>query len=93
MELRKYGRIYYVEIYYNDKLKMNITLKEFEQQINKNIMSENEINNLCYKQGNTKTKIMHIFIICLIICLCYELYIIYNENKSETDNLKVVQIA
>lgn len=93
MELRKYGRIYYVEIYYNDKLKMNITLKEFEQQINKNIMSENEINNLCYKQGNTKTKIMYIFIICLIICLCYELYIIYNENKSETDNLKVVQIA
>jgi hypothetical protein len=93
MELRKYGRIYYVEIYYNDKLKMNITLKEFEQQINKNIMSEDEINNLCYKQGNTKTKIMYIFIICLLVCLCYELYIIYNENKSETDNLKVVQIA
>jgi len=92
MELRKYGRIYYVEIYYNDKLKMNITLNEFEQQINKNLLSEDEINDLCYSQGNNKIKIMYILIICLIICLCYEIYIIYKENK-ETDNLKVVQIA
>ena len=92
MELRKYGRIYYVEIYYNDKLKMNITLNEFEQQINKNLLSEDEINDLCYNQGNNKIKIMYILIICLIICLCYEIYIIYKENK-ETDNLKVVQIA
>jgi len=92
MELRKYGRIYYVEIYYNDKLKMNITLNEFEQQINKNLLSEDEINDLCYSQGNNKIKIMYILIICLIICLCYEIYIIDKENK-ETDNLKVVQIA
>ena len=93
MELRKYGKIYYVEIYYNDKLKMNVTLKEFEEQINKNILNEKEIDNLCYKGGNTKTTIIYILIFCLIISLCFEIYKIYYENKSDADSLKVVQIA
>lgn len=93
MELRKYEKIYYVEIYYNDKLKMNITLKEFEQQIKDNILSEQEINNICYIKDNKKIKFMYVLIFCLIFSLCFEFYKIHKENKSETDNLKVVQIA
>jgi hypothetical protein len=93
MELRKYGNEFYVEIYYNDKLKMNITLKEFEQRINENILSEKEINHLCYNEGNNFIKFMYILIFILIIILCYEIRKIYAEKKSDSDSLRVVQIA
>ena len=93
LEVRKYGKIYYVEIYYNDKLKMNITLNEFEERIKANILSEEEINDICYKEGNNKIRFMYFLIFCLIISLCYEFYRIYHENRAEVDNLKVVQIA
>jgi hypothetical protein len=33
-ELRKYGNIFYVEVYYNNRLKMNITFEQFEKVIN-----------------------------------------------------------
>ena len=93
MELRKYGNEFYVEIYYNDKLKMNITLKEFEQRINENVLSEKEINHLCYNKGNNFIKFMYILIFILIIILCYEIRKIYAEKKSDSDSLRVVQIA
>ena len=93
MELRKYGNEFYVEIYYNDKLKMNITLKEFEQRINENVLSEKEINHLCYNEGNNFIKFMYILIFILIIILCYEIRKIYAEKKSDSDSLRVVQIA
>ena len=93
MELRKYGNEFYVEIYYNDKLKMNITLKEFEQRINENVLSEKEINHLCYNEGNNFIKFMYILIFILIIILCFEIRKIYAEKKSDSDSLRVVQIA
>ena len=52
-ELRKYGDIFYIEIYYNDKLKMNITFDQFYNIVNKNIISENEINEKCYGIRNS----------------------------------------
>ena len=94
MELRKYGKKYYVEIYYNDKLKMNITLPEFEKQIKKNIFSESKINSLCnYEKINLWPIFLYLIIFALIISLIIQIYMIYNENKSGTENLKVVQIA
>ena len=94
LELRKYGKKYYVEIYYNDRLKMNITLLEFEKQIKNNIFSESQINSLCnYKTSNSWNILLYILILALIISLIYEIYRIYNENKNGSDNLKVVQIA
>ena len=93
MELRKYGNEYYIEIYYNNKLKMNISLEVFEQRINEHILSENEIKSLCYNEGNSKIKFMSILIFALIISLIYEICNIYKEKNNETDSLKVVQIA
>ena len=94
MELRKYGKKYYVEIYYNDRLKMNITLPEFEKQIKKNIFSESKINSLCnYEKINLWPIFLYLIIFALIISLIIQIYMIYNENKSGTENLKVVQIA
>ena len=94
MEVRKYKKKYYVEIYYNDRLKMNITLPEFEEQIKKNILTEKQINNLCYNRTSNMIQILlYILILSLIISLLYQLYIIFIDNKAETDSLKVVQIA
>ena len=93
MELRKYGNEYYIEIYYNNKLKMNISLEVFEKRINEHILSENEIKSLCYNEGNSKIKFMSILIFALIISLIYEIRKIYKEKNNETDSLKVVQIA
>ena len=94
LELRKYGKKYYVEIYYNDRLKMNITLPEFEKQIKKNIFSESKINSLCnYEKINLWPIFLYLIIFALIISLIIQIYMIYNENKSGAENLKVVQIA
>ena len=93
-ELRKYEKKYYVEIYYNDRLKMNITLEEFEKKIKNNIFSESKIDSLCkYKESNNSNSLLYILILVLIISLIYEIYRIYNENQNGSDNLKVVQIA
>ena len=74
MELRKYGKKYYVEIYYNDRLK--------------------KINSLCnYEKINLWPIFLYLIIFALIISLIIQIYMIYNENKSGTENLKVVQIA
>ena len=94
MEVRKYGNQFYVEVYYNDRLKMNATLPEFEKQIKKNVFSENHINNICYDEINySYIYFLYIIIVFLIISLFYEFYKIYSENRTSGDSLKVVQIA
>jgi hypothetical protein len=47
-ELRKYGNIFYVEIYYNDKLKLNLTYNAFNNIISNKIMKEEEVYKKCY---------------------------------------------
>ena len=47
-ELRRYNYIYYVELYYNDKLKMNITYDLFVKQLRKVLKDEKDLYNLCY---------------------------------------------
>ena len=47
-ELRKYGNDFYIEIYYNDLLQMNITFEVFKEIIKKISYNEREINMSCY---------------------------------------------
>jgi len=72
-ELRKYKDIFYVEIYYNDRLKLNITFEEFQDEIQKNIYSEKDINKKCYSFKNSLyfDKIIWIIIIFVIFLIIY----------------------
>ena len=72
-ELRKYGNKFYVEIYYNDRLKLNMTFNNFNNQIQKNIMNEKEIYKKCYSFKNSShfLLIMWLALICIIIFILF----------------------
>jgi hypothetical protein len=95
-ELRKYGDIFYIEIYYDDRLKLNITYDEFKTRITKVLMDEKDIYNICYsKKGKSyylKIFLFLIIIILLVIIACLSLKI-YREKNAETGPLTVIQIA
>ena len=76
-ELRKYGNLFYVEVYYNDRLKMNITFNQFEEIINKNILSEEEINRKCYGLRNSNYFLV-VLILCFILIISIIIFIILN---------------
>ena len=103
-ELRKYGNIFYVEIYYNDRLKMNITFEQFYDIVNKNIMSLNEINEKCYGTKNPTNSSNHYLIIlflCWILLICIASFIFLNvciylkkkENFKFKKPPKIVMIS
>ena len=86
-ELRKYGNIFYVEIYYNDRLKLNITFKEFVNIIDKNIMREKEIYNKCYGFKNSSYFLITIWLIIinillLIAYISIKIYIYFEELEK-----------
>jgi len=90
-ELRKYGNVFYVEVYYNDKLKMNITFDQFSDIVSKNIISIDEINKKCYglRHSDYYSKFLilcSILIICLIVFIFLNIYIYL---KSDTDETKI----
>jgi len=98
-ELRKYGNIFYVEVYYNDRLKMNITFNEFEEVINKNILSEDEINRKCYGLRNSKYFSI-ILILCFILIISLIAFIFLNiwlclkiEKASNEKVPKIIMIS
>ena len=89
-EIRKYGNVFYIEVYYNERLKMNITFNQFSEIINKSIMSEEEINQKCY--GNTRSPyFLRILILCILLLILVISYILtklyysnfYKKYKSE----------
>lgn len=97
-EIRKYGDLFYVELYYNDRLKMNITYNEFKNRIEKIIISDKDIYKICYKKEK-ELKIINI-IICLssiIILLLIILFLIIRkinkEKKVDLNMTKVIQIV
>ena len=97
-ELRKYGDLFYVEIYYNDRLKMNITFEEFKNRIESIIMSDKDIYNICYiKKTEIYLRNEKIFLIFIIICLIIIIILIFwkinieNNANINIDN-KVIQI-
>ena len=96
-ELRKYGNIFYVEIYYNDRLKLNITFKEFDDKIKKNIMNEKDIYNKCYGFKNSSYFLISIWLIIISILLfitffSIKIYIYFEEleKNSETKNISIM---
>ena len=98
-ELRKYGDKFYVEVYYNNRLKMNITFDQFEDVIKKNIISEEEINNKCYGLRNsnyfpTILILCFILIISFISFICLNIWIYCkNENSSIEKVPKIIMIS
>ena len=68
-ELRKYGNNFYVEIFYNDRLKLNITFKQFNDEINKIIMNEKEIYKKCYRFKNKSYFYGFLWLIIIFILL------------------------
>ena len=97
-ELRRYNYIYYVELYYNDKLKMNITYDLFVKQLRKVLKDEKDLYNLCYIDKEElylfyKKILLGIFIIILVIII-YFLIKVINKEKYATQNYNnVIQIA
>ena len=51
-ELRKYGNEFYVELYYNSLLKMNITFGAFSKRVSEVALNNNEIHNKCFSSQN-----------------------------------------
>ena len=72
-ELRKYGDTFYVELYYNDRLKMNITFNQFSKRINQYTLPNFHINYLCYGFRNTiyYNKIFILYILLIILLFFY----------------------
>ena len=100
-ELRKYGNIFHIEVYYNDRLKMNITFEEFYDIVNKNIMSLSEINEKCYGIKNSSSNNLIFLFLCWILMLCIASFIFLNvcillkkkENFKFEKPPKIVMIS
>ena len=100
-ELRKYGNIFHIEVYYNDRLKMNITFEEFYDIVNKNIMSLSEINEKCYGIKNSSSNNLLFLFLCWILMLCIASFIFLNvcillkkkENFKFEKPPKIVMIS
>ena len=95
-ELRKYGNLFYVEIYYNDRLKMNITFEQFKKRIKKKLMSDQDIYNICYRKQSEidlmYKKMILVFIIIILIVII--ILISWKINKEKKSNAyEVLQIA
>ena len=96
-EIRKYGDLFYVEVYYNDRLKMNITYDEFKKGIENNVMSDKEIYDICYK-AEKELKIFFIIISLIIIVVILLIVFIFiirkiNKERKELNYQKVIQIV
>ena len=96
-EVRKYQNEYYVEIYYNDRLKMNITFEEFKNRIRNFLINDQEIYNLCYeKKGEIYLRYGRIFLAAILIVLIIILLTLINKINSKNmdlNNMKIIQIA
>ena len=96
-EIRKYGDLFYVEVYYNDRLKMNITFDEFKKGIENNVMSDKEIYDICYKaQKELKLFLIIISLIIVIVILLISFIFIIRKIYIETKDSnyqKVIQIV
>ena len=96
-EVRKYNNIFYVEIYYNDKLKLNITFNEFKHEVEKNIIDDKIIYNLCYRTKNEIYMLnlkIFLFSFTIILTLIF-FFLIWKINKLKKASLssqKTIQL-
>ncbi len=88
-EIRKYGNQFYVELYYNDRLKMNITFQQFSEKIKKTIMSDEEIYEKCYsfRRSPDFHKVLILFLILVFLFMNYISikFYYYCFGKSQID--------
>ena len=97
IELRKYRDIYYIEVYYNDRLKMNITYDEFKNKISSIIMKESDIYKICYRKKEELflkfSKLLMFFVlITLLITVILLVRKINVEKILEMNNQYINQI-
>ena len=97
-ELRKYNDIFYVEIYYDDRLKMNITFDEFKRRIENILINRKDIYNICYKKKE-EVNLLHkkLFLIFILFALSIILLSIickvYYLKNFDANITKIIQIC
>jgi hypothetical protein len=67
LELRKYNDEFYVEYYYNEKLKFNDTYTNFKNKIMKINWNDEKIDDFCI--GYSKEEILIIVLSCIVVVL------------------------
>ena len=97
IELRKYNDIYYIEVYYNDRLKMNITYEEFKNRISNILMKERDIYKICYKKKEEfyltfKILLMSFVIIILLTSVIILILKINKEKYFNVNNQTIIQM-
>ena len=89
-ELRKYNDLFYVEIYFNDKLSLNVTFKEFKKKVRDVAWDENFIIDYCDVYNSFEMKIIYLgFGIILVLILIFVLGFLYfrYHPKGEFKNI------
>ena len=81
-ELRKYENLFYVEVYYNNRLKMNITYELFKEKIGKIIISNKSIFKLCDTNNNQLNNIRLVLGIFAIVLFVIFVGIILNIKEK-----------
>ena len=97
-ELRRYGNVFYIEIYYNDRLKLNITFDEFKNRIGNFLMNDKEIYEICYIKSEDKYRyykrlFLLFIVIILLISIGWTLIEIYKDKSADMNSHKIIQIA
>ena len=88
--LRKYNDLFYVEIYFNDKLSLNVTFKEFKKKVRDVAWDENFIIDYCDVYNSFEMKIIYLgFGIILVLILIFVLGFLYfrYHPKGEFKNI------
>jgi hypothetical protein len=91
LELRKYGDEFYVEYYFNDKLKFNDSYSYFKNNILKINWNDEKIDDFCV--GYSKEEIWIIVLMCVIISLvimCIALILLFCRYNKKYEFVEVV---
>ena len=97
-ELRRHNYVYYVELYYDDKLKMNITFDLFVKKLRKILKDEKDLYNICYISQEElflfyKKILLGILLIILVIITHLLMRIINKEKYAAQNYNKIIQIT
>ena len=87
IELYEENNKEYIEYKINDEILMNIEYEKFNEMIQKNLISDEELDNFCNTKNNTVLYYIFLVIFLLIIIiLAYLIYKTYIDYKIEMSN-------
>lgn len=86
IELYEKNNKEYIEYKVNNEILMNIEYEHFNDLINKNLISEEDLKKFCFKNKNTVLFILFLFFLVTIIVLIIYLLKIYQEYKQIKGN-------